>query len=162
MSYFDSEQHPQLDDTQDGFSASDDGRFSRRIYIGGKKIHGSLPPEITDMRPTIQLANGQTTATLWVKAIPDFNGIKKVRAILVNELDEVIQYQGESTHFTRRELTLLPNYDLQRYEIDYDQFHIAHDWKILYQAQSMEGDWSEIFTGTVTYEGTLYDSMPLS
>ncbi len=155
-------QNPLLDDTQDGFSASDDGRFSRRTYIGGKKIHGSLPPEITDMHPTIQLANGQTTATLWVKAIPDFNGIKKVRAILVNELDEVIQYQGESTHFTRRELTLLPNYDLQRYEIDYDNFHTAHDWKILYQAQSMEGDWSEIFTGTVTYEGTLAENAALT
>jgi len=88
--------------------------------------------------------------------------MKKVRAILVNELDEVIQYQGESTHFTRRELTLLPNYDLQRYEIDYDQFHTAHDWKILYQAQSMEGDWSEIFTGTVTYEGTLAENAALT
>jgi hypothetical protein len=97
-----------------------------------------------------------------VKAIPDFNGMKKVRAILVNELDEVIQYQGESTNFTRRELTLLPNYDLQRYEIDYDQFHLAHDWKILYQAQSMEGDWSEIFTGSVTYEGTLAENAALT
>ncbi len=88
--------------------------------------------------------------------------MKKVRAILVNELDEVIQYQGESTNFTRRELTLLPNYDLQRYEIDYDNFHLAHDWKILYQAQSMEGDWSEIFTGTVTYEGTLAENAALT
>jgi len=97
-----------------------------------------------------------------VKAIPDFNGMKKVRAILVNELDEVIQYQGESTNFTRRELTLLPNYDLQRYEIDYDQFHTATNWKILYQAQSMEGDWSEIFTGSVTYEGTLAENAALT
>jgi WD40 repeat protein len=159
---FDGEQRPQLDDTQDGFYASDDGLFSRRTYIGGKKVHGSLPPEITDMQPTIQLAEGQTTAKLWVKAIPDFNGMKKVRAILVNEHDEVIQYQGEGTNFTRRELTLLPNYDLQRYEIDYDNFHTAHDWKILYQAQSMEGDWSEIFTGSVTYEGTLAENAALT
>ncbi len=65
-------QNPLLDDTQDGFSASDDGRFSRRTYIGGRKIHGSLPPEITDMHPTIQLANGQTTATLWV-VIPEWH-----------------------------------------------------------------------------------------
>ncbi len=66
-------QNPLLDDTQDGFSASDDGRFSRRTYIGGRKIHGSLPPEITDMHPTIQLVEGQTTATLWVKAIPEWH-----------------------------------------------------------------------------------------
>ncbi len=73
MSYFDSEQHPQLDDTQDGFSASDDGRFSRRIYIGGKQVQGSQPPKITDMHPTIQLAEGQTTAKLWVKATPEWH-----------------------------------------------------------------------------------------
>jgi WD40 repeat protein len=151
-------QNPQLDDTQDGFYASDDGRFSRRTYIGGKKVHGSLPPEITDMHPTIKLVEGQTTAKLWVKSIPDFNGMKKVRAILVNELDNVTAYQGENTDFSRRELTLLPNYDLQRYEIDYDNFHTARDWKILYQAQSMEGDWSEIFTGHAVLEGSTPDN----
>jgi WD40 repeat protein len=151
-------QNPQLDDTQDGFYASDDGRFSRRTYIGGKKVHGSLPPEITDMHPTIKLAEGQTTAKLWVKSIPDFNGMKKVRAILVNEHDNVTAYQGENTDFTRREVTLLPNYDLQRYEIDYDNFHTARDWKILYQAQSMEGDWSEIFTGHAVLEGSTPDN----
>ena len=150
-------QSPQLDDTQDGFYASDDGRFSRRTYIGGRKVHGSLPPEIIDMHPPIKLV-GQTTAKLWIKAIPDFNGMKKVRAILVNEHHEVTAYQGESTDFTRRELTLLPNYDLQRYEIDYDNFHTARDWKILYQAQSMEGDWSEIFTGHAVLEGSTPDN----
>ena len=147
-------QNPQLDDNQDGLFASNDGRFARSLYIGGKKVHGSLPPEITDMQPPIKLAAGQTTATLWVKAIPDFNGMKKVRAILVNEHDSATAYQGESTDFTRRELTLLPNYDLQRYQIDYDNFHTARDWKILYQAQSMEGDWSEIFMGYAVLEGT--------
>ncbi|EDN71506.1 WD-40 repeat protein [Beggiatoa sp. PS] len=148
-------QSPQLDDTQDGFYTNDDGLFANSIYIGGKKVHGSLPPEITEIHPSIKLAEGQTTATLWVKAIPDFNGMKKVRAILVNEQDSVTEYQGESTNFTRRELTLLPNYDLQRYQIDYDQFHTARNWKILYQAQSMEGDWSDIKMGHVVYEGAV-------
>jgi len=147
-------QRPQVDDTQDGVYNNSDGELAHRVFIGGDKIHAALPPEIIDMPPPIKVAAGQTTATLWVKAIPDFNGIKKVRAILVNEHDEVTQYQGESTDFTRRELTLRPNYDLQRYEIDYDQFHTARFWKILYQAQSMEGDWSEIFTGYAVFEGT--------
>ena len=151
---FDGEQGPQLDDNQDGFYASNDGRLAGRIYIGGKKVEGSQLPKITGRHPTIKLAAGQSTATLWVKAIPDFNGMKKVRAILVNEHDSATTVQGESTDFTRRELTLLPNYDLQRYDIDYDQFDTAHDWKILYQAQSMEGDWSEIFMGYAVLEGT--------
>ncbi len=145
-------QNPQLDDTQDGFYNSNDGHFAGSTYIGGQKVHGSLPPEIIDMHPAIKLAEGQTTATLWVKVIPDFNGIKKVRAILVNEHDNATEYQGESTDFIRRELTLLPDYDLERYEIDYNQFHTARDWKILYQAQSMEGDWSEIITGYAAFE----------
>ncbi len=111
-----------------------------------------MPPEITEIHPPIQLAQGQSTATLWIKAIPDFNGMKKVRAILVNEQDGITQYQGERTDFTRRELTLAPNYKGLRYEIDYDQFHTANNWTILYQAQSMEGDWSETQEGYVVFE----------
>jgi hypothetical protein len=149
------EQRPQLDDTQDGRYDSNDGQLARRVFIGGEKVYASLPPEITEIHPKIQLTESKITATLWVKAIPDFNGIKKVRAILVNELDEITQYQGESTNFKRRELTLLPNYDLQRHEIDYENFHIVRDWKILYQAQSMEGDWSDIKIGHVVYEGVV-------
>jgi WD40 repeat protein len=146
-------QRPQLDDTQDGlYDSSRDGEFARHTYFGTQKVHASLPPEITEIHPSIQLAQGQTTATLWMKAIPDFNGMKKVRAILVNEHDSVTQYKGENTDFPRRELTLKPNYNLQRYEIDFDQFHTANNWKILYQAQSMEGDWSETSVGYAVSE----------
>ncbi|MDM8563243.1 C13 family peptidase, partial [Candidatus Marithioploca araucensis] len=146
-------QRPQLDDTQDGFyDSSRDGEFARQTYFGKDKVHASLPPEILEIHPTIKLTKGQGTATLWIKAIPDFNGMKKVRAILMNEHDSVTQYQGENTDFTRRELTLQPNYNLQRYEIDYDQFQIAKSWTIFYQAQSMEGDWSEIQEGYVVSE----------
>ncbi len=151
---FDGKQLPQLDDNQDGLYASNDGRFARRTYIGSKKVQGTQPPKITGVHPPIQLRKGQRSATLWVKAIPDFNRMKKVRAILVNEHDNVTASQGKSTDFRRRELTLLPNYDLKRYQIDYDQFHTARDWKILYQAQSMEGDWSEIFTGYAVIKGS--------
>jgi len=152
-------QRPQLDDTQDGiYDSSRDGEFARQTYFGTQKVHASLPPEMTEIHPTIKLAKGQSTATLWLKAVPDFNGMKKVRAILINEHDSVTQYQGDKTDFTRRELTLLPNYDLQRYEIGYDNFHTARDWKILYQAQSMEGDWSEIFMGYAMLEGATPDN----
>jgi len=146
-------QRPQLDDTQDGvYDNNSDGEFARQIYFGKPKFHGSLPPVITEIHPTIKLTKGQATATLWLKAVPDFNGMKKVRAILMNEHDSVTQYQGESTDFTRRELTLQANYDLQRYEIDYDQFNIANSWTIFYKAQSMEGDWSEISVGYAVSE----------
>jgi len=142
-------QRPQLDDTQDGLYAEEDGRFASRIYLGGKKTPETLPPEIIEVHPTIRLPKGQNTATLWITAIPDFNSMKKVRAILVNEQDEATAYQGDNTQFTQRELTLKPNYDLQRYEMEYNQFHTANNWKILYQAQNMEGDWSDIRMGYV-------------
>jgi len=140
-------QRPQLDDTQDGLYDNNDGHLAAQIFIGGDRVHGALPPELVEIHPIIKLADGQTTATLWVKAVPGFDGMRKVRAILVNEHDAVAEYQGENTNFGRRELILKPNYDLQRYEVDYNQFHTATNWKILYQAQSMEGDWSEISTG---------------
>jgi len=142
-------QSPQLDDTQDGLYAEEDGRFASRIYLGGEKTPETLHPEIIDVHPTIKLLKGQNTATLWITASPDFNGMKTVRAILVNEHDEATEYQGDDTEFTRRELTLTPNYDLQRYEMAYNQFHTANHWKILYQAQDMEGDWSDIRMGYV-------------
>jgi hypothetical protein len=147
-------QRPQLDDTQDGVYDSNDGEIARHTSLGKQKIHASLPPEIIEVHPMIRLAEGQSTATLWLKTIPNFDGIKKVQAILINEHDQITEYQGESTEFTRRELSLKPNYftNSQRYEIDYDQFHTADNWTILYQAQSMEGDWSEIRKGYVVAE----------
>jgi len=145
-------QRPQLDDTQDGVYDRNDGEFARDTWLGKQKIHASLPPEIIEVHPIIRLAEGQSTATLWLKAIPNFDGMKKVPAILVNEHDQVTEYKGESTNFTRRELSLKPNYKSQRYEIDYDQFHTADNWTIFYQAQSMEGDWSEIRNGYVVAE----------
>ncbi|OQW92635.1 MAG: hypothetical protein BWK78_01095 [Thiotrichaceae bacterium IS1] len=157
-------QQPQLDDTQDGiYTAKDcpnsiaagkgsesegqDGPVASQVYLGGKKTHQASPPEIIEVHSPIRLTADQTTTTLWVKAVPDFNGMKTVRAILLNELDTTTTYQGEETQATRRELTLKPNYQTQRYEATYDQFHTATRWKILYQAQSMEGVWSAISIG---------------
>jgi hypothetical protein len=151
-------QRPQLDDTQDGVYNNQDGQYAHQTFIGGKKVHSALPPEIIEIHPTIQLAEGQTTATLWVKTTPGIDGIKTVRAILVNEHDNVTAYQGENTEFTRRELTLNPNHNLQRYEIDYDQFHTATNWQIFYQAQSMEGEWSEISIGYVVSENVAIEA----
>jgi WD40 repeat protein len=143
-------QRPQLDDTQDGRYTNDDGHFAIRTQIGGdKEVYAALLPEITEVHPMVVLAEDQKTVQLWVKATPDFNHIQRVRAILINEHDGVTQYQGEDTPFTRRELTLKPNDKLLRYEIDYSKFHTAKKWKILYQAQSMEGDWSEVRLGYV-------------
>jgi len=142
-------QRPQLDDTQDGLYAEEDGHFAGGVYLGGKKEPGTLPPEIIEVHPIIRLVKSQSTATLWVKASPDFNSMKQVRAILVNEHDKAVEYQGDNTQFTQQELILKPNEELQRYEIEYNQFHTANNWKILYQAQNLEGDWSDIRMGYV-------------
>ncbi|MEK7989652.1 MAG: C13 family peptidase, partial [Thiotrichaceae bacterium] len=137
---FFSYQQPQLYDGRDG-------QRSRNVFIGGQKTAAAQPPEIIDIHPVIYLNKEQTTATIWVKTFPDLNSIRRVRAVLVNEQDQLAEYNGQETHFSRRELELKANSNLERYEIEYDQFHTAQDWTILYQAQDIEGQWSEIAMG---------------
>jgi len=146
-------QSPQLDDTQDGIFDERDGQLARTIFLGGQKVHGSLPPEIVTIHPPIQLAPGQQKATLWVTVVPSFEAIQTVHAILTNEHDQATEYQGETTPFSRRELVLKPNYSLQRYEVEYDQFDTANSWKIRYEAQGLEGDWSPVKVGYALAQG---------
>ncbi len=140
-------QAPQLDDNGDGVFNTQDGGVAAEIHIGGAKIHAALPPEIIDIHPRIQLAPGQQTATLWVKTIPDLDAIRQVRAVLLNETDKPAEYRGDNTDFTRRELLLSPNRENNRFEAEYDAFHTARDWRILYQAQDLDGEWSELYSG---------------
>ena len=142
-------QAPKLDDTQDGIYDEHDGQLANTLSLGKSTSSGdTVPPAITEIHPPIQLTAGQTTATLWVKATPDFNQMRQISALLLNEQDQPADYQGENTIVTRRELILQPNLKLNRYEADYDQFHTATHWKIFYQAQSSQGDWSETRVGS--------------
>jgi len=77
------------------------------------------------------------------------DSINQVQAILTNETDKPTEYQGEQTQVTRREITLKPNYELQRFEAEYNGFQAAKQWRIFYQAESIEGDWSEFQVGFV-------------
>jgi WD40 repeat protein len=146
-------QAPQLDDTQDGIYDEHDGQLANTLFLGERTSSGDIvPPTITEIHPPIQLTAGQTTATLWVKATPDFNQMRQISAILLSEQDQPADYQGENTIITRRELILQPNLKLNRYEADYDQFHTATHWKIFYQAQNSQGDWSETRVGSAERE----------
>jgi hypothetical protein len=143
------EQRPQLDDNQDGSYTDQDGPVAKAIYLGGQKVSASLPPEITKVHPAIYLDPSQTSATLWVETSFGLDSINQVQAILTNETDKPTEYQGEQTQVTRREITLTPNYELQRFEAEYNGFQAAKQWRIFYQAESIEGDWSEFQVGFV-------------
>ncbi len=143
------EQRPQLDDNQDGSYTDQDGPVAKAIYLGGQKVSASLPPEITKVHPAIYLDPSQTSATLWVETSFGLDSINQVQAILTNETDKPTDYQGEQTQATRREITLTPNYELQRFEAEYNGFQDAKQWRIFYQAESIEGDWSEFQVGFV-------------
>jgi len=77
------------------------------------------------------------------------DSINQVQAILTNETDKPTEYQGEQTQLIRREITLIPNYELQRFEAEYNGFRAAKQWRIFYQTESIEGDWSEFQVGFV-------------
>ncbi len=144
------DQRPQLDDNQDGqYIEGEDGQLANNTYIGGNKVSASVPPVITEVHPAIYLDPQETTATLWVKTSVDLNTVNKVQAILTNENDKPTEYQGEQTQFTRREITLTPNYELQRFETEYSGFQAATEWRIFYQVETIEGQWSDFEVGFV-------------
>ncbi len=126
-----------------------DGQLACNTYIGGNKVSASVPPVITEVHPAIYLDPQETTATLWVKTSVDLNTVNKVQAILTNENDKPTEYQGEQTQFTRRDITLTPNYELQRFEADYNGFQAAKEWRIFYQVETIEGQRSDFEVGFV-------------
>jgi WD40 repeat protein len=143
-------QRPWLDDDQDGQYIEDkDGQLARTIYIGGQRVSQSALPVITEIHPAIYLNPSETTATLWVKTSVDMNSVNKIVAILNNENDKPTEYLGEQTQFSRQEITLRPNYELQRFEMNYNGFHAAKQWRIFYQMETIEGKMSDFVEGYV-------------
>jgi hypothetical protein len=143
------EQRPWLDDDGDGQYTSRDGTRAARIYLGQEGVHAAPPPKITSVHDRIDLGENATSATLWVRTTPNQEGIRKVRAVLINPNFVGSDYQGEATDFGREEVELIYNAAQNRHEIAYDGFWTAGTWRILYQAQNTEGVWSDIVNGEV-------------
>jgi WD40 repeat protein len=146
-------QRPWLDDDGDG-KFLNDGLRSKYIYVGRRKIeHAAPPPKITKVHPPITLPKNTTTATLWVHTQPNFQFIHQVRAVLINPNYQVSDYQGKNTDFSREEIELIYNAAQERYEVAYNDFWTAGTWWIHYQAQDVDGVWSEIVKGEVQAAG---------
>jgi PKD repeat protein len=146
------EQRPWLDDNGDGQYTTDDGRLAAQIYLGKQAVHAAPAPTI-QVHPLIVLEPNTTEANLWVRTTPGSDGIRKVRAILINPEFSSGEYQGIETNFGREELELIYNAVAQRYGIIYQGFKTAGMWRILYQAQNKQGIWSDIVQGEVQSQG---------
>jgi WD40 repeat protein len=147
------EQQPWLDDNGDGQYSSRDGSQAARIKIGREAINAPTAPVINKVHPYITLEKDNPSATLWVRTTPQQEGIRQVRAVLINPELSQQNYQGTETHFGREEVELLYNGAQKRFEIPYDGFTTGGQWRILYQAQNTEGLWSEIVPGEVQAGG---------
>lgn len=100
------------------------------------------------------LEENMTEANLWVRTTPGVDGIHKVRAILINPQFSSGEYKGLETNFGREELELIYNPVRERYGAFYQGFKTPGIWRILYQAQSKEGIWSDIVQGEVQAKGS--------
>jgi hypothetical protein len=146
-------QRPWLDDDGDG-QFLNDGLKSEQIFVGRRKIESAAPPPKIQPHELITLADNSSTATLWVRTIiPSHQFIHRVRAILLEPNYQVSEYQGKNTEFDQQELELIYNADQERYEIAYSGFMTAGRWRILYQAQDVDGNWSEQVQGEVQAPG---------
>ncbi len=145
------EQRPQLDDDGDGFYTDNDGLRASQIILGDDRDSSADAPEIVDVHPPLILAEQETEGMLWVKTSPSGEGIRRVRAILISPGVQNIDYDGEQTDFNREELEM--NYIGDRYVGVYNQFRQAGQWRILYQAQGVEGTWSNSLFGEVQTQG---------
>jgi PKD repeat protein len=147
-------QRPWLDDDANGLYNSGDGRRAAKIQLGKEGIHAAPPPIISEVHQRQELAKDVNNATLWVRTTPDVDGILKVRATIINPQFVSQKYEGPETNFGRNELQLIYNPAQKRYEIVYEGFKTAGTWRILYQAQSKEGIWSDIVQGEVQSQGS--------
>jgi WD40 repeat protein len=141
-------QRPWLDDDYDGVFLHD-GLNSETIYIGKLTVDAAPPPRITEVHPYMTLTEDE--GVLWVKVAEKQEDIHKVQAVLINPNYQLGEYIGEGTSFNRIEIDMLYNPAQDRYEVLYDGFCQEPGlWTIRYEAQSMEGKWSEIKQGEVT------------
>ncbi len=148
-------QKPQLDDDNDGFYGLRDGMLAQKSWLGRSGASANPPPEIVQVHPVIQADNNG--ALLWVKTYPEGNErIRKVRARLMQQTgyDSVI-YNGEATIFTANQAQLTYDAQNQRYQVLHQNFPQTGTWRVAYEAQDMQGVWSDMATGEVQVDNTV-------
>ena len=137
------EQKPQLDDNGDGFySSTQDGILANK-WILGREGQAQDEPEIIDTQTALALSSENLQQDLWAKTSPTFEGIRRVKAILIPPNSG--KYTGEETGLGRSEIELIYNQAKQRFEktVNYNDFTLAGNWQVVYQAQDTQGTWSE-------------------
>ncbi len=148
------DQAPQLDDDNDGVYTSRDGVKAAQIFLGKEGVQAAEPPAITRVHPRIEIPEGKADETLWIETLPSGDDrIKKVKAVLIPPEFTPTEYSGEATQFNEKELTLIYNASQERYEIHYENFRQKGIWRILYQVQGSDGEWSDIEFGEVNAGG---------
>ncbi len=138
------EQKPQLDDNGDGFySTSKEGNLHAKKWILGREGQAQEEPEIIDTQTALALSSENLEQDLWVKTSPTFEGIRRVKAVLIPPNSGT--YTGEETGLGRSEIDLIYNQAKQRFEntVHYNDFSLAGHWQVIYQALDTQGTWSE-------------------
>ncbi len=139
-------QRPQLDDNGDGVFSSQDGTRAAQVVIGKDGLRAADAPEIVRVHERLSLSSAE--AVLWVKTSPTGEQVRKVRATLIPPTFAADHYAGEDTDFGRIELDMGYNSVQARFEA-VQPFNQAGLWKVLYQAQGLDGTWSEQVNGEV-------------
>jgi len=146
-------QAPQLDDDGDSIYTNQDGRRAAKFILGKEGVHAATAPNMIDIHPPLILTPQQTEGFLWVKTSPTGENIRKVRAIFIPPNIQSTEYQGEATNFERQETIMTYQAERNRYETVYSDFNRTGSWQIMYQAQGLDGTWSEKLTGEVQASG---------
>ncbi|MCP4697990.1 MAG: DUF1566 domain-containing protein [Gammaproteobacteria bacterium] len=146
------EQAPQMDDDGDGIYSSIDGvRYAAQWRLG-REGQPQDEPEVTDVQGALELSPENPEADLWAKTSPGPEALNRVRAVLVSP-DAGTEYTGSEEGLERREIELIynANPDKQYFEATarYTDFPAAGVWQVIYQAQNLQGTWSESKLGEV-------------
>ncbi|MBF0257692.1 MAG: hypothetical protein HQK62_02455 [Desulfamplus sp.] len=147
-------QSPQLDDNGDGVYNAVDGIQSSITYIVRDGVQAANPPVITGVHPVMYIPEGKPDGILWLKTSPSGeNQIKMVKAVLMPPDFTSAEYSGDETRFSETVLELKYNGALDQYEVRYENFRQKGTWRIAYQVQGLDGQWSDIKFGEVNAGG---------
>ncbi|MBF0243553.1 MAG: DUF1566 domain-containing protein [Desulfamplus sp.] len=160
------EQSPWLDANGDALYNSVDSVRVASVYIGKEGVQAAEPPLITKVHAPIDIPEGKATETLWVETSPSGDDrIKAVKATLMAPDFALTQYAGEDTIFNENMVELTYSPTQKRYEVRYDNFKQQGKWKIAYQVQGSDGEWSDVAFGEVNAGGlnrAIYISVSLN
>ncbi len=148
-------QSPWIDANADGVYSSTDPVRVSSVYLGKEGVQAAEPPVITRVHPVISIPEGSAAETLWVETSPSGDDrIKMVKAVLMPPGFSSTEYKGEDTIFSSEKMVQLEYSRTQkRYEVVYDSFQQPGKWRIVYQVQGSDGEWSDIVFGEVNAGG---------